>query len=386
MTVKDILRELVSYPVYGGESNWELIHWIKDYIESFGVDTYLVPNHNQTKASLHCRIGPPENGGFILSGHTDVVPVEGQDWHTDPFELYDNGKGTLYGRGTCDMKGFVACCLTALPTLQNMPLKRPVYFAFSYDEEIGCLAAPELIDHMKSTYAEQPKYAIIGESSMMRPIIGQKGIYILDIYVNGSEGHSSRIKQEVSAVHEAAKLIAWIDQKLETIVNDHPKDERFSPPHSSLHVGQVKGGIAPNVIADQAWFTLDIRTIPSDSLDQIVSDFETYCRQREKALRKRFPGFEIRIEENHPPVPPLNTDQDAPIVEIISELTGNSEWNTVAYAAEAGQFAQAGYESIICGPGTIDAAHRADEYVSVEQLEACIAMIHKLGKKLSLTD
>jgi acetylornithine deacetylase len=382
MTEIDILSKLVSFPVLGGESNLEIIHWIKDYVESHGITTTLVPNKNGDKASLHCRIGPAVDGGVILSGHTDVVPVEGQEWSTNPFELIDKGDGNLYARGSCDMKGFVACCLAALPDMVKADLKKPIYFAFSYDEEVGCLAAPELIEHIQKTYSEEAQYAIIGEASMMHPIIGQKGIYIMDVYVNGSAGHSSRIKQEVSAIHEAAKLIVWIENKMDDLISKN-SDDRFQPPHSSLHVGQMKGGIAANVIADQAWFTLDIRIIPKDDLEAIISDFTAFCRQREELLHPIFPDFKIEIKENHPPVPPLDASADSKIVKTIGELTGNYEWSTVAYAAEAGQFANGGYECVICGPGSISMAHRADEYVSKQQLTECVQMIRKLAHKLS---
>jgi len=166
-TVSEILKELIAFPVLGGESNLSIIHWIENYISGFDIDTQLVYNKDKTKASLHCRIGPAVDGGTILSGHTDVVPVEGQDWKTPPFELTDGKDGKLYGRGTCDMKGFVACCLSLLPSLTKANLLKPIYFAFSYDEEIGCLAAPELIAHLQNFYNETPKFAIIGEPSMM---------------------------------------------------------------------------------------------------------------------------------------------------------------------------------------------------------------------------
>jgi len=209
MTVDNILAKLVSFPVLGGESNLSIIHWIKEYIESYDVEVNLLPNEEGDKASLFCRIGPEIDGGVILSGHTDVVPVEGQEWDTDPFVLTDIGDGKLYARGSCDMKGFIACCLAALPQMVAAKLEKPIYFAFSYDEEVGCLAGPALARGIKAHYKELPKYAIIGEPSLMEPIVGQKGIYILETYINGSAGHSSRIKQEVSAIHEATRGGWW---------------------------------------------------------------------------------------------------------------------------------------------------------------------------------
>ena len=305
MTVEKILAKLVSFPVLGGQSNLDILNWIKDYIESHGVKVYLVPNDEGNKASLHCRIGPAVDGGVILSGHMDVVPVAGQDWTSDPFVLTDKGDGKLYGRGACDMKGFLACCLATLPQMTKAELKKPIYFAFSYDEEIGCLAGPALARAISLHYNETPKYAIIGEPSLMEPIVGQKGIYILETYVNGSAGHSSRIKQEVSAIHEAMRLILWLEKKMDQLIADGRLDERFHPPHSSIHVGLVSGGIAPNVIADKAHFYWDLRTIPMDDIQAVVDEFEAYCRERENELRKVFPGFEIKTIENHPPVPHL---------------------------------------------------------------------------------
>ena len=383
MTVEEILAKLVSFPVLGGQSNLSILHWIKDYLESYGVKVILVPNKTENKASLHCRIGPAIDGGVILSGHMDVVPVAGQEWTTDPFVLTDKGDGKWYGRGSCDMKGFLACCLAMVPQMVSIDLKKPIYLAFSYDEEIGCLAAPELANAIKDYYSETPKYAIIGEPSMMEPIIGQKGIYIMDTYVNGSAGHSSRIKQEVSAVHEAMRLILWLEKKMDALIKAGITDDRFHPPHSTIHIGMVDGGIAPNVIADKAHFSWDIRTIPKDSIDAVVSEFEAHCRKTEQALRKIYPEFKIENIENHPPVPHLDTQATDEVVALIKTISGNSRWDTVSYAAEAGQFAEAGFQSAICGPGSIAQAHRADEFISKDQLQKGVTMIENILKELS---
>ena len=386
MTTEDILRKLVSFPVLGGDSNLSIINWIKDYIESYDIETTLQWNDKGDKASLHCRIGPAVDGGVILSGHTDVVPVEGQEWDTDPFELVDKGDGKLYGRGACDMKGFVATCLAILPELVKAQLTKPIYFAFSYDEEIGCLAGPLLAEHIKSTYTETPKYAIIGEPSLMEPIVGQKGIYILETYVEGSAGHSSRIKQEVSAIHESVRLVLWLENKMNELIDAGRLDDRFSPPHTSLHIGQIHGGIAPNVIADKAHFYWDIRTIPMDNTESIIEEFETHCRKTEAKLQDVFPGFKIKTIENHPPVPPLDTAETDDVVALVQKITGNSKLNTVAYASEAGQFANAGFQSIICGPGSIAQAHRPNEFIEKEQLEKGIEMLRKLITEMSKPD
>jgi acetylornithine deacetylase len=380
MTAQQILSQLVSFPVLGSQSNLSILRWIESYLQQHGVEYQLVPNAAGDKASLHCRIGPAVDGGVILSGHMDVVPVEGQAWDTDPFVLTEK-EGKLYGRGSCDMKGFLACCLAVLPEMLAADLPKPIYFAFSYDEEVGCLAGPELAAHIRTTYGEKPAYALIGEPSEMQPIVGQKGICIYNTRVNGSAGHSSRIRQEVSAIHEAARLVLWLENKMHQLAESR-QDHRFEPPHTSIHCGVLKGGIAPNVIADHCEFSWDVRVIPADGVEEIRAEFETHCRARERELRKVFPDFAITTEEWHPPVPPLDTPEDWPVVEWIQNLSGNPALGAVSYAAEAGQFAQEGFPSVICGPGSINQAHRANEFISIEQLEKGEAMIRRLVEEL----
>ena len=383
MTAREILSKLVSFPVLGGQSNLEIIEFVKSYLDQYGVTYQLVPNPEGTKASLHCRIGPAVDGGVILSGHTDVVPVEGQPWSTNPFTLTDIGDDKLYARGSCDMKGFVACCLAAVPAMVEADLKKPIYFAFSYDEEIGCLAAPELAANINSHYSETPDFAIIGEPSMMQPIVGQKGICIFKTTVSGSEGHSSRIKQEVSAIHEAMRLILWLENKMNSLIDAGKTDDRFTPNHTSIHIGRVDGGIAPNVIAQECTFFWDVRTIPGDTPEGIYEEFKVYCDEREAILRETFPGFTIHTETDHPAVPGLDTSEELEVVDLIKELSGRTDLGTVAYAAEAGQFANEGFQSVICGPGDIAQAHRADEFIHKAQLDEGVAFMHRLVDKLS---
>ena len=383
MTAEEILSKLVSFPVLGGESNTSIITWIKEYVESHGIETTLVPNEEGNKASLHCRIGPAVDGGVILSGHTDVVPVEGQDWTSDPWVLTDKGDGKLYARGSCDMKGFAACCLAALPQMVKADLKQPIYFAFSYDEEIGCLAAPELAAHINSHYSEKPKFAIIGEPSMMIPTVGQKGICIYETTVSGSQGHSSRIKTEVSAIHEAMRLVLWLENKMNSLIGAGRTDDRFTPNHTSIHCGIMRGGIASNVIAQECYFTWDVRTIPSETPQEIKAEFEEFCEERKAELRKVFPGFDIKTNHIHPAVPGLDTKEDEEIVALVMELAGTDEIDAVSYAAEAGQFREAGFQAMICGPGDIAQAHRADEFISKEQLDMGVDFMHRLIERLS---
>lgn len=379
MNVVEILSKLVAFPVLGGQSNKFIANWIESFLNNQGVNYTRVPNDDGTKWSIHCRIGPAVDGGVVLSGHMDVVPVEGQTWDTDPFVLTDKGDGKLFARGSCDMKGFLACCLSVLPELVQADLKIPVYFAFSYDEEIGCLAGTELAEHILSKYDERPKYAIIGEPTMMQPMTGQKGIVIYKTTLNGSAGHSSRIMQEVSAIHEASRLVLWLENKMKSLIEMGHIDKRFNPAHTTIHIGKFsQSGIAPNVISDFAEFYWDVRVIPKDKSHEILDDFNTYCKTLEEKNKLRFSGFNIQTVENHPDVVSLDTSDDSDVVELIRAIAPISDLGTVSYAAEAGQFSQAGFQAVICGPGDIAQAHRANEFIAKDQLNLCVDMLRKL--------
>lgn len=377
-----ILENLVSYDVLGGQSNLKIMSYIQKLLETHHISYHLVPNEDKNKTSLHCRIGPAVDGGLILSGHTDVVPVKGQDWTTDPFVLTRIGNN-LYGRGSCDMKGFLACCLASIETFKTVELKKPIYFAFSYDEEVGCLAGLALAKAFHQDYQENPEFAIIGEPTMMNPVIGQKGICVLATIVHGSAGHSSRIKQEVSAVHIAAKLIIWIENKMDEHIKNGKLNPLFYPPHTSLHVGMISGGIAPNVIADKCTFYWDVRVIPEDNVEDIIAEFESYCKTIELEMQVKCPDAYIMTKVDHPPVPPLGTPINSEIVPLIQYLTGMNTLSTVAYAAEAGQFSNEGFKTVICGPGDIAQAHRANEFVMIDQLNKCLQMMENLALSFS---
>ena len=384
MTATNILAQLVSFPVLGGQSNLPVLHWIEQYLTDHDVDYTLVPNETGDKACLHCRIGPAANGGVILSGHMDVVPTEGQPWDTDPFELVPKD-GKLYARGSCDMKGFVACCLAAVPMLQAAELRRPVYLAFSYDEEIGCMAGDIVAEAVRDHYEERPLGAIIGEPTMLQPIVGQKGIMVYTTVVTGSQGHSSRILEEVDAVHEAARLIVWLEEKMKALIAAGHTDDRFHPNHTSIHVGKIGGGTAFNIIANECRFDWDYRTIPQDDAAELFADFEAFCEERMALRRRVYPDFSIEHIPMHPPVPPLDTAEGEPIVDLVKSISGQTTTGTVAFAAEAGQFSNAGFASVICGPGDIAQAHRANEFVAVEQLAGCMQMLERLAGELSHT-
>ena len=377
LNAQQILAKLVSFPVLGGQSNLSILQWITDYLDQYNVAYQLVPNEDGSKASLHARIGPAVDDGIILSGHMDVVPTEGQDWHTDPFVLTEKD-GKLYGRGSCDMKAYLACILAVVPQMVDAPLKRPLYLAFSYDEEVGCVAAPELIEAIKGFYDEKPKYAIIGEPSLLQPMVGQKGICVYKTTVYGSAGHSSRIRNEVSAIHECARLVLWLENHMNQLVEEGHTDDRFTPNHTSLHCGMFNGGIAHNVIADECAFLWDVRNIPMDRIEDIHAAFLQHCEQAIPEMRKKFPGADIKTELYHPLVPALDTPTNLDIVPLIQELSGVQDLQTVAYAAEAGQFMEGGFQAVICGPGDIAQAHRANEFVSIEQMVKGVAFVERI--------
>jgi len=384
MNAQEILSKLVSFPVLGGQSNASIAEWIEAYLTEHKVSFKNVRDDEQNKRSIHCRIGPEVDGGIVLSGHMDVVPVEGQPWNTEPFLLTDGGDGKLYARGSCDMKGFIACCLAVLPEMLSADLKKPIYFAFSYDEEVGCLAAPALAADIMSHYPEKPKFALIGEPSMMQPVVGQKGMVIYKTTVNGSAGHSSRIRTEVSAIFEASRMILWLENKMNELIEAGHIDDRFSPPHTTIHSGIFeRSGIAPNVVSDSATFYWDVRVIPKDISKDIRTEFTKYCESLIEDKKHLFPEFKITTEEAHSDVPPLDTPEHLEIVGLIKELSGINELDAVSYAAEAGQFAEAGFQSVICGPGDIAQAHRANEFISKEQLQLGVEMIQRLVKKWS---
>ena len=377
LTAQEILAKLIAFPVLGGQSNHSIAEWIENYLTEYGIAFHNVPNEAGNKRSIHCRIGPAIDGGVVLSGHTDVVPIEGQDWHTDPFEMIEKG-GKLYGRGTCDMKGFIACCLACLPDMLAADLKKPIYFAFSYDEEIGCWAGHALAKSIMDTYAETPRFAIIGEPSEMEVITGQKGMCAMEVTLTSRGAHSSKIYTEASTIYEAAKLVGWLENKMEELIVNGEKDTRFTPPHSTLHVGKFNGGIAHNIVADKCTIVWDLRTLPQDNAIAIMGEFKDYCAERVAIMRKKVPEFNITSKEWFPFVVPLDTPDNAPVVKFVQQLTDSTIINAMSFASEAGQFAAEGFEAVICGPGSIEQAHRANEFMEVEQLEKGMEFMQKL--------
>ncbi len=344
-----------------------MIMFIKSYLDSYGVSSHLVFDDLKTKANLFAQIGPNIPGGVMLSGHTDVVPVKGQSWQTDPF-IVSERNNRLFGRGTCDMKSFNALILSAVPTLINTKLKKPIQIALSYDEEIGCLGAPRMIKKIQATL---PKAAavIVGEPTMLQIVDGHKTSVGIKTHVKGFEVHSSLMHNGVSAVMNASKLVAWLADQTEKNKAAQPveEDRKFDPPYSTLHVGTIKGGTAGNITAKDCIFSLDIRCLPRENDQGWIEKYKSYVSLVEKKMKAVNPNTEIKVEVAHV-VPGLKPEINCFAEQLVRSITRKNGTQKVSYGTEAGQFQKAGYSTIICGPGSIKQAHQPNEYIEKSQL------------------
>ena len=376
----DWLRRLVAHDTTSSKSNLNLIDDVEAHLVAHGARTHRVWNADRTKANLYAVVGPDVEGGVILSGHTDVVPVEGQKWSTDPWTLTEKG-GKLYGRGTCDMKSFSAIALSLLPEMTRAQLKRPIIFALSYDEEIGLLGAPHMIAEIKSKLPP-PSAVIVGEPTMMKVIDGHKGIASFRTTVTGFTTHSSQTDRGVSAVEAAAKLIAKISDMREARARAADPQSPFTPPYSTMTVNVVNGGTQVNIMAGSCVFNWDCRVIPGDSAAAALAEFNEYAHDVEATMRKKSDVCRI-VTERATDAPPLAPSPDNPAADLAKAITGLNSTDVVSYCAEAGQFQEAGFSTVICGPGSIDQAHQPDEYVSLDQLAEGTAFIRKLIARLA---
>ncbi len=377
--VRRMIERLVAFDTVSRNSNLELIDFIGHWLAQHGVDYHLVASDDGEKANLLATVGPAVAGGVVLSGHTDVVPVDGQRWTSDPFRVVERN-GRLYGRGTCDMKSFLAIALALVPEMRG--LKRPIHLAFSYDEEIGCRGAPRLIDAMLAKLPP-PAAVIVGEPTGMRVVSAHKGIAVLRTVVTGHEAHSSQTHRGVSAVTTAARLIAHLDDLARHRAVAGPFAAAVEPPHTTIHVGTVHGGTAVNIISRECRFEWDIRAIAEDPPEAIVEAFRRHCSERvEPELRRIAPGCgvatELLVE-----APPLAHESANPAQELACRLAGVDTTMHVPFAAEAGLFQRAGLASVICGPGSIDQAHQPDEYITLEQVQAGLEFQRGLVAALS---
>ena len=373
---RDILSTLVGFDTTSRLSNLALIEWVEAYLDSHGVTHRRVANAEGTKANLLASIGPAIEGGVVLSGHTDVVPVDGQAWTSDPFSVVERD-GRLYGRGTCDMKGFLALALAAVPDLISARPRRPVHLAFSYGEEIGCLGAPALIELIRRELPK-PAFVVVGEPTDMVAVSGHKGINYYHVTVNGHEAHSSLTHLGVSANMEAVKLMALLREIADGLERDADPDSPFMPRGATLTIGVIQGGTAGNILARECRFIFDLRCPPGVDADQVLAPFFADVRALDAELKARSADAGVQVE-SFSATPPFAPEPDGAAEAFARRLAGdNGPARVVSYGAEAGQFQQAGFSTVLCGPGSIEQAHQPDEYLEISQLERGQAFMRRL--------
>lgn len=372
--VRDILAALLSFDTTSRESNLALIAWIENFLSQRGVVSQRIMDDSGQKANLYARLGPAGEGGVMLSGHTDVVPVDGQHWSLPPFTLTEQD-GRYYGRGSADMKGFLACMLAALDGFLAQPLRMPLHLAFSYDEEVGCLGVRSMVDYLRAS-DEKPAMCIIGEPTAMRPVYGHKGKLGIRCQVQGHACHSAYAPSGVNAIEYAARLINRLGEVAKQL--RQRQDRRFDPPFSTLQTGVIKGGSVLNIVPQDCQFDFEIRYLPGAEMQGVIAEVEQFAQQellpqmqavaRESAIRfqslSHYPG--------------LLTDPQSQFARWLAQWSGSDAFSTVAFGTEGGLFDEAGIATMICGPGSMDQGHKPDEYIAVEQIEHCMAMLANL--------
>lgn len=377
---KACLSDLIGMATVSRDSNLALIDYAERCLAGLGAVCYRSGDDVSHKANLHAILGPRIDGGIVLSGHTDVVPVEGQDWSSDPFELTERD-GKLFGRGTCDMKGFVACALVMAERFAKADLKHPVHFAFSYDEEVGCLGAPAMIREMTAS-GPQPAIAIIGEPTGMKVVTGHKGLYSLRVEVDGLEAHSSKVDDGACAVTHAVPMMQYLVEQADAWRRAAPDDSPFDPPCGTITIGQMQGGEAVNILAGHAWFESLMRPAPWDDARAVGEGLRALADETQEKMRETAPNASVRVIQRSD-APPLRPEDGGPAEELARRLTGDNAERFVSFGTEGGQFQSAGLSTVICGPGHIDQAHKPDEFVELEQLRQCLAFLDRLGVHLS---
>lgn len=369
LTSRQVLERLVAFPTVSRDSNLALVDWLEGYLTGHGIECHRHWNEDRQKAALMAHAGPRVEGAVVLSGHSDVVPVDGQDWTTDPWTVVERN-GRLYGRGTCDMKGYVALSVWALVRAQKMGVRRPVQLALSYDEEVGCTGAPPMIETMGKVLPKGAA-ALIGEPSNMKIITGHKGGTGFHVHVKGFEVHSSLLPYGVSAIMEGARLIGWVNDRNAEIQAREPTPiaATFYPPFTTLHVGMISGGTAHNITAADCRFAVEMRVVPGEDVEAHARTFEAEAARMDALLKAQRPEAGVHLERFFG-VPALVPEADGEAEAIARRLTGDNATGVVSYGTEAGQFQEAGYSAIVCGPGDIAQAHQPDEYLEVSEFQA----------------
>jgi len=375
-----ILGELIAFPTVSSDGNLELIVHAQARLDSLGARSQMTISSCGTKANLFATFGPDCDGGIVLSGHTDVVPVAGQEWTTDPFEAVEQD-GRIYGRGACDMKGFIACVMAMAPKFAEAAQERPLHIALTYDEEVGCLGAPVLLDSLDQ-YGLKPGLCIIGEPTMMQIIEGHKGMCEYTTRFHGLAGHGSAPDRGVSAVEYAARYVGRLLELRAALKDRAPAHSRFDPPESTLQVGRIAGGFSHNVIAEQAEVDWELRPVADADRDFVKAEIQRYVGEELlPAMRAVHPDSMIETEVIGE-VAGLAVVPESEAVQLVRELTGGNRVDVVPFGTEAGLFQARGIPTVVCGPGSIEQAHKADEFITHDQLGQCLAMLERLIPEL----
>lgn len=375
-SIVELAKRLIAFDTVSRNSNLELIAFAAHLLEASGARLRLTHDEQGRKANLFASLGPERDGGFVLSGHSDVVPVDGQDWSSDPFAAEIRGD-RLYGRGTADMKGFIATALALLPDFTALDLKRPLHFAFSFDEEVGCVGVRRLLDDLKIA-GIKPALAIIGEPTSMRVVAAHKAGAVIETVAKGREGHSSAPSRGANAVMMAGEFIASLAALGEELKQD--RDEHFEPPYTTLQASVMSGGTAVNVLAREARVMWEYRALPDRDAKAIFSR----ATARGAAILPRYrtgaPDADFATHV-HATYPGLVRDLNSPAVRLACALSGSNDVHAVSYGTEAGLFQEAGIPAVVCGPGSIDVAHKADEFVELDQLDACATFLRRVAQR-----
>jgi acetylornithine deacetylase len=377
----EMAKRLVAFDTTSRNSNLTLIEFIRDYLDGYSVGSELVFDETGAKANLYATIGPQDRSGIMLSGHTDVVPIDDQDWHTDPFKPVEKDD-RLYGRGSSDMKAFIATVLSLVPQLVSRKLREPIHLSFSYDEEVGCLGVRRLIDVIAAR-PNRPRLCIVGEPTEMQVGIGHKGKHTLRCQVHGHEAHSSLVHQGVNAIEAAGELIAKLKEIARRKRDHGPFDPDFDPPYSTIHTGVIHGGTALNIVPRECVFDFEIRPLPGEDIAPMIDELRDLAANRLlPEMRAVQPHTNIVIEERSA-APALNTAADAEVTQFAAALSGGNATIKVPFGTEGGLFSAAGIPTIICGPGSIDQAHKPDEFVALDQIARCERFLQRLIDRVS---
>jgi acetylornithine deacetylase len=376
LTTAELLATLVSFDTTSRNSNLALIGFVREYLDAHGIPYRVSTDTTGEKANIHAIIGPHGPGGIALSGHVDTVPVDGQAWSADPFTLR-RAQGRLYARGAADMKGFVSACLSAVPDIKARNLARPLHLFISYDEEVGCNGARRLIQDFDES-GLKPALCVVGEPSGMQPILAHKGKLNLGVTVRGVTGHSAEPGKGVNAIQAAGEAVAYVAAEARRLAKEGPFEEGFDPPHTTIHIGTIRGGTILNIIPELCEFTMEWRTIPGDDAARHVQRMKQFVADTvEPAMRavSAKTGFAFEVLTT---MPGLSLDPSHALTDIVKQLTGSNSAGKVSYGTEGGFYQGAGIATIICGPGHIAQAHQPDEWVAQEQLDTCDAFIRRL--------